>query len=101
MINSLSFASVTLVLGAVVCPLLTIALFIYFLRLAIVEIKHQALQHQQWRATPCPSCIYFNNCRELKCAVNPCQVLTKNAVDYRDFQPIVGVRIHDYKIKHR
>ncbi|MEL6929681.1 MAG: hypothetical protein AAFO95_13715 [Cyanobacteria bacterium J06600_6] len=67
----------------------------------IIEIKDKVNERQQWRATPCPSCIYFNNCQELKCAVNPCEVMTKNAVGCRDFQPIVGVRIHDYKIKKR
>ncbi|MEO1341285.1 MAG: hypothetical protein AAFV28_09120 [Cyanobacteria bacterium J06635_13] len=92
--------SITLVLGAVICPLLAIALFLYFLRLAIVEIKHKAEERQQWRATPCPNCIYFNNSRELRCAVNPCEVMTKNSVDCRDFQQIVGVRIYDYKIKN-
>ncbi|MEL6496804.1 MAG: hypothetical protein AAFQ41_17045 [Cyanobacteria bacterium J06623_7] len=99
MLNSLSVANITLILGAFVCPLLASALFIYFLRLMILEIKDKVVKHQQWRATPCPNCIYFNDCRELQCAVHPVEVLTRDAVNCRDFQPIVGIRIHDYKIR--
>ncbi|MEM8718561.1 MAG: hypothetical protein AAGE84_04535 [Cyanobacteria bacterium P01_G01_bin.39] len=89
-----------LTLGVVICPLLLIVMFSWFLRLAIIEIKNKIIKRQQWHSTPCPGCIYFMNCRELQCAVNPCQVLTKSAVDCRDFQAVVGVRVYDYKIKN-
>ncbi len=80
--------------------MLIIFLF-WFLGLAIIQIKDQVTKWRQWHSTPCPHCIYFTNCDELKCAVNPCQVLSKNAVNCRDFAPIVGCRIYDYKLSDR
>ena len=73
-------------------------MFIWFLKLAIVEVRDKIVKYQLWKNTPCPNCIYFVDRRELKCAVNPCQALTKNAVDCRDFEPIIGIRVHDYSL---
>ena len=98
MIDSLSFSKIMMTLGAVICPFLLIALLIWFLRLAIITVKEKIIKYQQWRTTPCPNCIYFVDRSELKCAVRPCEVLTKNAVGCRDFQAIVGTRIYDYGI---
>ena len=99
MIDSLSFSKIMITLGVVICPFLLIALLIWFLRLAIITVKEKIIKYQQWRTTPCMNCIYFIDRSELKCAVHPCEVLTKNAVDCRDFQAIVGTRIYDYGIR--
>lgn len=100
MIGSLSMANIMLTLGVILCPLLLTIIFVWFLGLAILEIRSKIIKYRLWKATPCPSCIYFVDCQELKCAVNPDRVLTKNAVDCQDFQPIVGARVHDYRIKN-
>ncbi len=83
-------------LGVALCPLTLIFFLLWFLILATIKIRDQLTKHRQWHSTPCPRCVYFTNHHELRCAVNPCQVLTKNAVNCRDFEPIVGCRIYDY-----
>ena len=92
---------IILTLGVALCPLMLIIFFFWFLGLAIIQIKDKVTKWRQWNCTPCPHCVYFTNCDELRCAVNPCQVLTKNAVNCRDFAPIVGCRIYDYKIGNK
>ena len=95
MIGVCSLASITLALGVALCPLVLIIFLLWFLGLAMIKIREKVTKRRQWHSTPCTHCIYFTNNHELKCAVNPCQVLTKNAVDCRDFEPIVGCRICD------
>ena len=101
MIDSLSFSRIMMTLGIFICPFLLIALFIWFLILTLIAVRNKIIKYRQRRTTPCPNCAYFVDCSELKCAVHPCKVLTKSAVNCRDFQPIVGTRIHDYKITKR
>ncbi|NES87178.1 MAG: hypothetical protein F6K10_40950 [Moorea sp. SIO2B7] len=96
MISVFSLSSMILALGVFLCPLILIILLWWFLGLAIIKIRDEIIKHRQWHYTPCPHCVYFTNNQELRCAVNPCQVLTKNAVNCRDFEPIVGYRIYDY-----
>lgn len=95
MIGVLSPSSITLLLGVALCPLMLIFFLLWFLGLAIIKIRDEIIKRRQWHSTPCPHCIYFTNHDELRCAVNPCQVLTKNAVNCRDFEPIVGYRIYN------
>ena len=92
-----SILMIILTLGVAVCPLMLIVFLFWFLGLAIIKIRDEITKSRQWHSTPCPHCLYFTNYHELRCAVNPCQVLTKNAVNCRDFSPIVGCRISDPK----
>lgn len=98
MINSLSFSKIMMTLGIIICPFLLISLFIWFFILTIIVVRNKISTYRQWQTTPCPNCVYFLDCNELKCAVHPSTVLTKNAVECRDFQKIVGTRIYNYKI---
>lgn len=101
MIDSLSFCNFMLTLGVIICPFLLIIICVWFCGLTIIKIKDKIIIFQQWRSTPCPNCVYFVDCSELKCAVNPGEVLTKSAVNCRDFQAIIGTRRHDSGIiKH-
>ena len=97
----LFLSSIILILGVALCPLMLTIFLLWFLRLAIIKIRDETTKRRQWNSTPCPHCIYFTNYPELRCAVNPCQVLTKNAVNCRDFEPIVGCRIYDYGLGNR
>ncbi len=89
-----SIFMIILILGVAVCPLMLIIFLFWFLGLAIINIQDEITKRRQWNSTPCPHCAYFTNYHELRCAVNPCQVLTKNAVNCRDFEPTVGCRIY-------
>lgn len=93
------FASIMLLVGVSLCPLLVIALFLWFLTLAAVKMKNFLIRQRQWRSTPCPNCVYFTKHQELRCAVNPCHVLTKNASNCRDFEPKVGYPVYDYQLR--
>ena len=99
MFSSTYFASIMLLVGISLCPLLVIAFLFWFLALAVIKIKNILIKRKQWRSTPCPNCIYFTQYQELRCAVNPCQVLTKYAVNCSDFEPIIGCRVYDYNLK--
>lgn len=99
MFSSTYFASIMLLVGVSLCPLLVIVLFLWFLTLAAIKIKNFLIRQRQWRSTPCPNCIYFTKHQELRCAVNPCHVLTKNAVNCRDFQLNTRHEIYDYKLR--
>ncbi len=88
-------------LSSAVCPLMLIIFLFWFLGLAMIKIREEITKRRQWHSTPCPHCSYFTNYHELRCAVNPCQVLTKNAVNCRDFEPIVDCRIYDYGVGDR
>ena len=101
MISVFFLSSIILTLGVALCPLMLIILLFWFLGLAIIKIRNEITKRRQWHSTPCPHCLYFTNYHELRCAVNPCQVLTKNAVNCRDFEPIVGCRIYDYGLGDR
>ncbi|MGD1921171.1 MAG: hypothetical protein ACFCAD_21175 [Pleurocapsa sp.] len=100
MICSLLLTKIMIILGVISCPLLLLLMFAWFLRLAIIEIKNKITKYKLWHNTPCPNCVYFVDYQELKCAVNPCQALTKNAHNCRDFEPIVGARVYDYRIEN-
>ncbi len=89
-----SIFMIILTLGVAVCPLMLSIFLFWFLGLAIINIRDEITIRRQWHSTPCPHCVYFTNNHELRCAVNPCQVLTKNAVNCRDFEPTVGCRIY-------
>lgn len=52
------------------------------IRNKIVTVKRI---HQQ---IPCTNCQYFCNNAYLKCAVNPAQVLTKQASECSDYRPV-------------
>ncbi|MEM8832080.1 MAG: hypothetical protein AAGE96_22405 [Cyanobacteria bacterium P01_G01_bin.19] len=99
MFFSTYFASIMVLVGVSLCPLLVIVLFLWFLTLAAVKIKGFVIKQRQWRSTPCPNCIYFTKHQELRCAVNPCQVLTQDAVHCRDFQLNTEYQIYDYKLR--
>ena len=81
-------SSIMLLLGIVLCPMLLVIVSFGFFGLVIVKIRSQLIEAHQWRSTPCPHCIYFTNCPELKCAVHPHRVLTNKAVNCRDFELI-------------
>ncbi len=101
MIDSLFFCNFMLTLGVIICPFLLIIICIWGGGLTIIKIKKKIIKFQQWHSTPCANCVFFLNCNELKCAVNPGEVLTKNAVNCRDFQAIIGTRTHNFgMIKH-
>ena len=99
MFSSNYLASMMLLVGASLCPLLIIGLLFWFLILAVIKIKNLLVKRQQSRSTPCHNCVYFSKHEELRCAVNPCQVLTKNAVNCRDFEQKTGYQVYDYKLR--
>ncbi len=40
-----------------------------------------------FKQVPCKNCRFFNNNYHLKCAVNPCTALTKEAINCSDYWP--------------
>ena len=82
-----SILMIILTLGVAVCPLMLIIFLFWFLGLAMIKIRDEITKGRQWHSTLCPHCSYFTNYHELSCAVN-----------YRDFEPIVGCRIYDYGV---
>ncbi|MBD2358906.1 hypothetical protein H6G41_30640 [Tolypothrix sp. FACHB-123] len=55
-------------------------------------LAEEAKQLKELDDYPCKNCRFFSNNRHLKCAVNPSNVLTKSALDCRDYDPL-----HDSK----
>ena len=99
--SSIFLSSIMLIVGVALCPILLIILSFWFFGLAIIKMRSHIIEYRQWKSTPCPNCIYFNDCHELKCAVNPYQVLTTKAVNCRDFELIIGKEVNDIKIRSK
>ena len=91
------FFSIMLTFGVALCPILLVILSFWFFGLALIKIRGQIIEYHQWRSSPCPHCIYFTNCQELKCAVNPDLVLTKKAANCRDFELII-ISVEDKQV---
>ena len=47
----------------------------------------KGLKHRQFRAVPCRRCAFFKDSPYLKCAINPVNALTVNAIDCTDYTP--------------
>lgn len=96
--NDLFFSSLVLIVGIAICPLLVIILFVYSFLSTVRQICDRIIAKQVWLSSPCPRCIYFNNCQELPCAVNPYFALTKKALDCRDFEPTPNDNIYNQSV---
>lgn len=97
--NDLLFSSLVLVVGIAICPLLIIMSLAYGLLLTIKKISDRIIAQKRWLFSPCPHCFYFHDCPELPCAVNPDIVLTKKALDCRDFKPTIEQKIYNQKVR--
>ncbi len=51
-------------------------------------VKNQFSLHQPFHNIPCMRCQYFNNNLYIKCAVNPSTVLSEQAKDCTDYEPL-------------
>lgn len=82
------FVSNTLLfVGVILGPLSLLVLMFWFIGLALRDLRRELIQMRQFRSTPCHRCLYFSGCEELKCAVNPYEVLTQAAQNCKDFTP--------------
>ncbi|PSB24508.1 hypothetical protein [Stenomitos frigidus] len=85
-INTLSNSTLILVpFGLIV--LWTIALIVS--KLQKKRQRHGSTKEfdQKPHAVPCRHCIFFKNNPYLKCAINPIDALTVNAIDCADYRP--------------
>ena len=77
----------SLIIAILLGPCLLLALMIWFMVQAFLDIKSKVIQIYHLRSTPCGQCLYYTGCKELACAVQPYLALTKSARNCRDFTP--------------
>ncbi|AUT01681.1 hypothetical protein CLI64_15530 [Nostoc sp. CENA543] len=53
-----------------------------------IKLYHQAQKLKSLDSSPCKKCRFFADNSYLKCAVNPCTVLTASAINCHDYQPL-------------
>ncbi|MDB9529313.1 hypothetical protein PN498_25195 [Oscillatoria sp. CS-180] len=76
-----------LFVGIALGPLSLVVLTLWFAVAALRGLYRQFIQTRQIQLTPCYRCVYFSGSEELRCAVNPCEALTRSARDCQDFTP--------------
>ena len=79
-------ADVFLMMGIALCPLALLILLIWFLREFFIALRYWIVRKQHIDLIPCYRCIYYTGYEELKCTVNPCIALTKDASSCLDFE---------------
>ncbi|MDV3351182.1 hypothetical protein QGP82_20925 [Leptothoe sp. LEGE 181152] len=78
---STTFLLIAIVLG----PLFLLGIMVWFTVNTAMHIAHWLWRAYQLKTTPCGHCLYYTGCKELACAVNPHDALTKRARDCKDF----------------
>ncbi|GEM_PF-6145221 len=79
-------ADVFLMMGIALCPLALLILLIWFSREFFIAVRYWIVKKQHIDLIPCYGCIYYTGYEELKCTVNPCMALTKDASSCLDFE---------------
>ncbi|MEM1367917.1 MAG: hypothetical protein AAGG02_07835 [Cyanobacteria bacterium P01_H01_bin.15] len=76
-----------LVIGVLIDPLCLLVILGWLSVKVVQFVWHWTRRFYLLRTVPCCSCVYYSGLSELACAVNPCDVLTVNARNCRDFSP--------------